>query len=218
MAKLSEKDQKTWDALLQRARLMLDEAGVEQERKRKEVAEKQLKRAGMEEPPVDLDAVKRTLIVYSATKRYNLALESGGASKDDMQMAFRLWPDAKTVLEYVQNMRDEQRTSEMEELELLATDALKALLKDSKGKNCVNPKLVMATLERLDRKRFGEDRHNERSDIDGGGKDPMVYKITNVQMNLLGSREDVVKAFPSGGVVDVESVVKALEAVGGEGS
>ena len=209
MAQLSEKEQKNWDALLQRALLMLDEAGVEQERKRKEVAAKQLERAGMKEPPVDLDAVKRVLIVYSVTKRYNVALESGGASKDDMQMAFRLWPDAKTVLEYVQNMRDEQRTCDMEELELLATDALKALLKDSKGKNCVNPKLVMATLERLDRKRFGE-RAEDAATNNAGENDPMVYHISNVQLNLVGT--DAVKAaFPSGGVVDVDAVVKALE-------
>lgn len=209
MAQLSKDEQKTWDALLQRARMMLDDAGIEQERNRKEVAQKQLERAGMDEPPVDLAAVKRTLIVYSVTKRYNIALESGGASKDDMQMAYRLWPDAKTVLEYIQNMRDEQRTNDMEELELLATDALKALLKDSKGKNCVNPKLVMATLERLDRKRFGE-RTEDAAAKKSGDNDPMVYQITNVQMNLTGN-DALRAALPAGGVVDVEAVIKALE-------
>lgn len=209
MEQLSESEQEKWDALLQRARMMLDDAGIEQERKRKEVAKKQLERAGVDEPPVDLAAVKRVLIVYAATKRYNIALESGGATKDDMQMAFRLWPDAKTVLEYVQNMRDEQRTSDMEELELLATDALKALLKDSKGKNCVNPKLVMATLERLDRKRFGE-RTEDAAAKKPGDNDPMVYQITNVQMNLTGN-DALRAALPAGGVVDVEAVIKALE-------
>jgi hypothetical protein len=209
MEQLSESEQEKWDTLLQRARMMLDDAGIEQERKRKEVAKKQLERAGVDEPPVDLAAVKRVLIVYAATKRYNIALETGGATKDDMQMAFRLWPDAKTVLEYVQNMRDEQRTSDMEELELLATDALKALLKDSKGKNCVNPKLVMATLERLDRKRFGE-RTEDAAAKKSGDNDPMVYQITNVQMNLTGN-DALRAALPAGGVVDVEAVIKALE-------
>lgn len=209
MEQLSESEQEKWDALLQRARMMLDDAGIEQERKRKEVAKKQLERAGVDEPPVDLAAVKRVLIVYSVTKRYNLALESGGASKDDMQMAYRLWPDAKTVLEYIQNMRDEQRTNDMEELELLATDALKALLKDSKGTNGINPKLVMATLERLDRKRFGE-RTEDAAAKKSGDNDPMVYQITNVQMNLTGN-DALRAALPAGGVVDVEAVIKALE-------
>ena len=209
MKQLSDNEQKAWDALFQRAHMMLDDAGIEQERTRKEVARKQLARDGLDEPPVDLAAVKRALLVYSVTKRYNIALESGGVSKDDMQIAYKLWPDAKTVLEYVQNMRDEQRTKDMEELEILATDALKALLKDTKGKNCINPKLVMATLERLDRKRFG-DKAEPGAVKKDGDNDPMVYQISNVQMNLVGT-DAVRAAIPAGGVVDVEAVIKALE-------
>jgi hypothetical protein len=93
----------------------------------------------------------------------------------------------------------------------LATDKLKMLLKDDKGKCLVNAKLVMSTLERLDRKRYLVDGVTS-----GGGKkesngDPMVYQITNVQMNLTGN-DALRAALPAGGVVDVDAVVKALEA------
>lgn len=200
-----------WDALYGRARLVLDEDGAAAEAKRKEVAAKKLRRAGLDAPPVDLGLVKRALVEYALTKRYLPSLESAGIGRDDMNLAYDLWPEAKTVYEYVRRMRDEVRGQEMEEVADLATDKLKALLRDDEGKCMVNAKLVMQTLERLDRKRFGEDQGGSGGARNGGGEgDPMVYQISNVQMNLIGS--DALKtAFPSGGVVDVDSVVKALE-------
>ena len=199
-----------WDALYGRARLMLDEDGVAAESRRRETAERKLKRAGLDAPPVDLDLVKRTLLEYARTKRYALALESTAATKDEMNLAYDLWPESKTVYEYVQRMRDAARSQEMDEVADLATDKLKVLLKDDKGKCLVNAKLVMSTLERLDRKRFGEDGGMGAGAKKDAGGDPMVYQISNVQLNLIGT-EAVKKAFPSGGVVDVEAVVKALE-------
>lgn len=199
-----------WDALYARARLTLDDDGAAQERKRKEVAEKKLKRAGLDAPPVDLALVKRTLVEYARTKRYGLALESTAATKDEMNLAFDLWPEAKTVYEYVQRMRDAARSQDMEEVADLATDKLKTLLKDDKGKCLVNAKLVMQTLERLDRRRFGEDGAEAGGAKGGADGDPMVYQISNVQMNLIGS-DAIRSALPSGGVVDVDTVVKVLE-------
>ena len=75
---------KRWDALYGRARLMLDEDGVAAESRRRETAERKLKRAGFDTPPVDLDLVKRTLLEYARTKRYALALESTAATKDEI--------------------------------------------------------------------------------------------------------------------------------------
>jgi hypothetical protein len=217
MERLTDAEAKEWEALLARARMMLDDAGVEQERKRHDVARKQLARAGLEAPPVDLDAVKRTLIAYSRTKRYAISLEAGGASKDDMQIAYRLWPDAKTVCEFVQAMRNEQRSLDMEEAVDLASDKLKTLLRDDKGKCMVNPKLVMSTLEKLDRARFGEDSGGVKSGTADGDNEPLVYKVTNVQINVHNDNKLVADAFPSGGTVDVDAVVKALEAGDGQG-
>ena len=204
-------DEKEWDALYARARLLLDDDGVAQEDKRKEVAAKKLRRAGLAAPPVDLGLVKRALVEYARMKRYHLALEVSGISRDDMNIAYDLWPESKTVYEYVQRMRDRVRSQEMDEIADTATEKLKVLLRDDKGKCLVNAKLVMQTLERLDRKRFGEDVGMAAGGAkkDAGG-DPMVYQISNVQLNLIGT--DAVKgAFPSGGVVDVDAVVHALE-------
>lgn len=199
-----------WGALYARARLVLDDDGAAQERKRKEVAAKKLKRAGLDAPPIDLELVKRTLVEYARTKRYVLSLESTSATKDEMNLAFDLWPESKTVYEYVHRMRDASRSQDMEEVADLATDKLKTLLKDDNGKCMVNAKLVMQTLERLDRRRFGDDGADAGGSKRGGDVDPMVYQISNVQMNLIGS--DAIKsALPSGGVVDVDTVVKALE-------
>ena len=134
-----------------------------------------------------------------------------GIAKDDMNLAYDLWPESKTVYEYVQRMRDAARSQDAEEALDVATDKLKTLLKDDKGKCLVNAKLVMQTLERLDRKRFLVDGSASGGGAkkDGGG-DPMVYQISNVQMSLVGN--DALRAvLPSGGTVDVDAVVKALE-------
>lgn len=210
MDQSTNSDEKEWDALYARARLLLDDDGVAQEDKRKEVAKKKLERAGLDVPPVDLALVKQTLVAYAQTKRYHLALEMSGISRDDMNIAYDLWPESKTVYEYVQRMRDRVRSQEMDEIADTATDKLKVLLRDDKGKCLVNAKLVMKTLERLDRKRFGEDSGMGAGAKKDAGGEPMVYQISNVQLNLIGT-EAVKNAFPSGGVVDVEAVVKALE-------
>lgn len=210
MAHDAPKTETEWDALYGRARLVLDEDRAAAEAKRREVAAKKLRRAGLDAPPVDLGLVKRALVEYARTKRYLPALESAGVGRDDMNLAYDLWPEAKTVYEYVRRMRDEARGQEMEEVADLATDKLKTLLRDDEGKCMVNAKLVMRTLERLDRRRFGEDGASADGAKGGGDGEPMVYQISNVQMNLIGS--DALKtAFPSGGVVDVDSVVRALE-------
>ena len=198
-----------WNTLYDRARLMLDEDGVASEARRKETAKRKLARAGLDAPPVDIELVKRTLVEYAATKRYRLALELTGITRDDMNLAYDLWPEANTVYEYVQRMRDEVRSQEMDEVADLATDKLKMLLKDDKGKCLVNAKLVMSTLERLDRKRFLVDGTTKAAAKEGGS-DPMVYQISNVQMNLVGN--DALRAvLPKSGVVDVDAVVRALD-------
>ncbi|MGN0843876.1 MAG: hypothetical protein ACI4QT_01495 [Kiritimatiellia bacterium] len=202
-----------WDALYARAKLMLDDDGEVQETKRKEIAAKKLRRAGLEAPPVDLDLVRRTLIEYARTKRYQIALDSTAISKDDMNIAYDLWPEAKTVYEYVQRMRDKVRSQEMDEVVDIATEKMKVLLRDDKGKCLVNAKLVMQTLERLDRRRFGEEHGGTGvAKKDADGRDQLVYQISNVQLNLVGT-DAIRKALPAGGTVDVDAVVRALEEV-----
>jgi hypothetical protein len=46
--------------------------------------------------------------------------------------------------------------------------------------------------------------------VEAGG-DQMVYQISNVNINMLGD-STMDKVFPKGGVVDVDSVVRELEA------
>ena len=211
MAKKAPESASEWDALYGRARLVLDDEGVAQEEKRREIAAKKLRRAGLDAPPVDLDLVRRTLLEYDRTKRYQLALDMTGIGKDDMNLAYDLWPESKTVYEYVQRMRDRVRSQDMEEIVDTATDKMRTLLNDDHGKCMVNAKLVMQTLERLDRRRFGEEQGGA-AQKDGDGRDPLVYQISNVQLNLIGT-DAIRKALPSGGTVDVDAVVRALEGV-----
>ena len=211
MAKKAPESASEWDALYGRARLVLDDEGVAQEEKRREIAAKKLRRAGLDAPPVDLDLVRRTLLEYDRTKRYQLALDMTGIGKDDMNLAYDLWPESKTVYEYVQRMRDRVRSQDMEEIVDTATDKMRTLLNDDHGKCMVNAKLVMQTLERLDRRRFGEEQGGAAKK-DGDGRDPLVYQISNVQLNLIGT-DAIRKALPSGGTVDVDAVVRALEGV-----
>lgn len=199
-----------WDALLGRARLMLDDEGAAQEERRRAVAAKKLRRAGLDAPPIDLVRVRRALVEYARTKRYLPALRSAGVGRDEMNLAFDLWPDAKTVYDHVQRMRDEVRSQEMDEVADLATEKLRTLLEDDEGKCLVNAKLVMQTLERLDRRRFGEDAAALEQAKRDGGRDAMVYQISNVQLNLIGS-DAIRRALPTGGTVDVDAVVRTLE-------
>ena len=211
MAKAETDFERGWDALYAKAKLMLDDDGVAQEEKRMDVARKKLRRSGLAVPPVDIGLVKRALVRYADTKRYASALKAEGVTKEDMNLAYDLWPESKTVYEYVQRMRDEERSQDMEEVADLATDKLKTLLGDDKGTCLVNAKLVMQTLERLDRARFGEPERGAAKGADAAsGSDQMVYQISNVQMNLIGS-EALRAALPSGGTVDVDAVVKALD-------
>lgn len=199
-----------WAELYARAKIVLDDEGEAQETKRKGIALKKLKRAGLDAPPVDIGRVKRALLAYAETKRYTRSLKSVGASKEEMNLAYDLWPESKTVYEYVQRMRDEERSQDMEEVSDIAAEKLKKLLEDDNGKCLVNAKLVMQTLERLDRKRFLVDNSGGGAASKGASSDPLVYQISNVQMNLVGN--DVLRAaLPAGGVVDVEAVVKALD-------
>ena len=185
-----------WDALYRRARLMLDEDGVAAESRRMETAERKLKRAGLDAPPVDLDLVKRTLLEYERTKRYALALESTAATKDEMNLAYDLWPESKTVYEYVQRMRDAARSQEMDEVADLATDKLKTLLKDDKGKCLVNAKLVMSTLERLDRKRFLVDGSAKVAAKEATRETPKPAKAQTIFMGLASSTNIAIPARP----------------------
>ena len=54
MDQSTNSDEKEWDALYARARLLLDDDGVAQEDKRKEVAKKKLERAGLDVPQATL--------------------------------------------------------------------------------------------------------------------------------------------------------------------
>lgn len=197
-----------WAALVDRVMLSLDEEKTEQFEKRNRVAEKKLKRAGLEAPPVDCEKVKKVLLYYEGGYTHARSVKEAGISQDDILTAYDLWPISKTVVEYLYRRKQERLELENVELVEKAQQRLSEALDDVDGAMKVNPKILELTLSRLDRKRFG-DSSEVASRATGG--DQMVYQISNVNINMLGD-STMDKVFPKGGVVDVDSVVRELEA------
>lgn len=199
-----------WGELLNRAMLSLDEAGMDQFNKRKAVAAKKLNRQGLQSPPVDLAKVKEMLLLYHGGKTHSTAVKETGIAQDDVLTAYDLWPESRTVLEYIRERRHQKL--ELENIELIekAQERLKDALDDVDGSTKVNPKILELSLARLDRKRFGDG--GGIGNGNGSGSSQLTYEITNVQINLPGGNMDGV--FPKGGVIDVDEVVKALDGKG----
>ena len=81
--------ERRWAELYVRAKMMLDDEGLAQEEKRKDVAAKKLRRAGLEAPPVDLQKVKATQLKYAECMKYSEAVKATGITKSDMACAGR---------------------------------------------------------------------------------------------------------------------------------
>ena len=150
-----------WDALYAQARMVLDDEGVEREEKRRAVAAKKLKRAGLEAPPVDLRKVKETLLEYSECLKYMDAVNKTGIARREMTAAFDLWAEAKTVEEYICRIRDEEYKRKRADVVTKLRDQLETLAMDDKGECHANVKAVLFGLERLDKGFFSDPRNVE---------------------------------------------------------
>ena len=172
-----------WDALWERVQLMFDEDAEAAYNRRVEVAQKKLKRAGLEEPPLDMAKIKKALVRYSHTLRYSMALEEAGVSKLDMQTALDLWPMAKSAVEFLNKVRD--GTWEIESVEKVARyrEQLDKLATDDKGKCKASVKAVMFALGQMDRKHFGQatgpqvDGEDEGKRTSGGGGGGILVRV-----------------------------------------
>ena len=88
--------------------------------------------------------------------RYSNAANLAGISKPDLVTAFDLWPEAKVVRDYIRARNEKIREMDNEELVEDARDGLHRLIT---VEECdLNAKAVLTTLERLDKKSFGDPR------------------------------------------------------------
>ena len=165
-----------WDELWGRARMTFSDADEATYNKRVEVSLKKLKRAGLTEPPFDVRAVKRALVRYSHTLRYVMSCEEAGLSRVDMHVVLDLWPAAKSVVEFINRVRDTCYEQETPEKVARLREQLEKLATDDKGKCGASVKAVLFALERLDKKHFGDSRgaqepaeDEERRRVGGGG-------------------------------------------------
>ena len=195
--------------LVERAMVLLDDAGVERLEKLRRVAAKKMRRAGMDRPPVDMRKVKETLVLYAGGMAYREAAERTWVNASDMHVAADLVPEVKVVMEYARECRHTMLAMENEDIVGAAQGALKAGLTDLSGETKVNAKLVELALSGLDRERFGDERVQAATDA----RPQTVYQITGIQINALPAAE-MRRVLPSSGVVDVEKVL--LEANGHE--
>ena len=148
--------------------MMLDDEGVEREEKRKAVTLKKLRRAGLEAPPVDLDLVRATLLEYAECMKYTEAVKKTGIAKRDMAVAFDLWPESKTVEEYICRVRDEEYERKRADVVSTLREQMEKLATDDKGECGANVKAVLFGLERLDRRHFSDPRTSEGIGGDDG--------------------------------------------------
>lgn len=172
-----------WAKLWERVMLMFDEDAEAKYNLRCEVAKKKLKRAGLEEPPLDMLKIKKALVVYSRTLRYRLALDEADVSRLDMQTALDLWPAAKSAVEFVNKVRDGEWELESVEKVVRYREQLDKLATDDKGKCRASVKAVMFALGQMDRKHFGQatgaqvDGEDEGKHTSGGGGGGILVKV-----------------------------------------
>lgn len=180
IAGLSPDERGKWETLLGDALLSLDEQEEAQYAKRLEVAAKKLRRMGLSAAPVDKAKVVRFLLAYLGTKRYRESLASAGLTFASALLAYDLWPESKTAMEYARRLKHREREEVgNDELVDAAREGLRRLVTDEECR--LNQKAVTFTLERLSRKEFGE----ERGEVSGGPRATVNYNLPGLTVNLI---------------------------------
>lgn len=195
--------EKRWAELYVRAKMMLDDEGLAQEEKRKDVAAKKLRRAGLEAPPVDLQKVKATLLKYAECMKYSEAVKATGIMKSDMACAFDLWPEAKTVEEYICRVRDEEYERKRADVVSGLREQMEKLALDDKGECKANIKAIMFGLQNLDRRRFGE----AVSDGDDAERRVLPSRNGGILINIQGDAAKVCAVAPNPEALDNKAAV-----------
>lgn len=197
-----------WSRLEQLARLNLEDEGLATLERQEGKVSRRLARMGLSGPPVDVLKVKRFLVGYGdSEKRFDEQLKEVGLSRQDLYLAWKVWPVAKVVYEFV---KDARRAARLEAMVDDSDVAARRLLTEDECK--LSAKMAMFALERLDRKHFGESE-------EGGGEREgrsTTYQITGVQINMLPG-DAVKRLLPKDGVVDVDAVLAGVEELGADG-
>ena len=170
MAKLSPEDEQKWLDLKQKALASMDERTALGYEGCVRHSKKMLGKMGLEHPPVDPEKVVSFLLNYSNQMKYTLAATMAGISLPDLVTAFRLWPEAKVVRDYIRSVNLEIREIDNEEMLDEARQGLHRLLT---VEDCgLNARAVTFANERLDKRTFGDPRvqvaEDEREAAQGG--------------------------------------------------
>lgn len=153
---LTVSDEHDWAVLKGCAIAALDAKGADSLIASKRYALKMLKKMDSDLVPFDEAKVVKFLLYYAKKMRYSNAANLAGISKPDLVTAFDLWPEAKVVRDYIRARNEKIREMDNEELVEDARDGLHRLIT---VEECdLNAKAVLTTLERLDKKSFGDPR------------------------------------------------------------
>lgn len=156
MGSLTVTDDSAWNVLKGCAIAALDAKGEDSLMARRRYALKMLKKMSGDVVPFDEARVVKFLLLYSGKMKYTAAADKAGISKADLVTAFDLWPEARTVFEYVRERNEKIRQLDNEEL---VEDARVGLSRLITVEDCkLSTKAVLTTLERLDKKSFGDPR------------------------------------------------------------
>lgn len=170
MATGTEISASSWGVLKESALALLDAKGQDRLAARRRHAARVIGKMG-KAVPFDEEKVVRFLEDYARGKRYADAVRGAGLTKLEILTAFELWPECRVVYDYVCARNAEAREMDNEEFVDSARAALKELL--TKPGCDLNAKAVLTTLERLDRKSFGDPRVKDGGDdarrAEGGG-------------------------------------------------
>lgn len=186
---LAKSEESEWAVLKGCAIAALDARGEESLAACRRYALKQLKKMDGELVPFDEARVVKFLLLYAKPMRYSRAASEAGISKADLVTAFDLWPEAKVVMNYVRLRNEKIREMDNEELIDCAREALERKLTDDECK--LDGSTILKTLERLDKKSFGDPRvkqdEAEKSNAPVGG---------GITVNIIGDAAKVCAAPP----------------------
>lgn len=180
----------TWETLWDRVRISFSDEDEDSYRRRLGTAEKKLKRMGLAEIPVSVDAAKGAVLEYVQTQKFNKALEHHGLSYADFDLVVNLCPEVAMGVEYARRLRNSARAARAEKY---ADDAEELLARSAQGENVPKSSVTSAMflLGKIEKERYGDDVGRLKGGEDGqkklgaGGGGIMINIIGDAAAKLM---------------------------------
>ena len=206
-----ETHREEWDILLGRVMASLDDDERDALERRRKVADRARKSGRLSEEGIDVEGVKRFLLLYAKMDRsHGKCLKESGVSKLDLYDAYNLWPEFHFVRCYLDKAR-KWYMAEIENPDML-DEARDGIRRMNTVEGCeLNAKTLIHVNESLDRETFGNAKSSGRD-----GRSQVTYVIPSLTVNNIMAPDEIAEkvkakalreAVARGEVVEAEAVL-----------